>query len=66
MQKIFIVNQELISDSDNDGNHEIVNDFIKDGGKIISVTSQIVARGNNGGERGRWLVAADDGKGIQL
>lgn len=60
MQKIFIVNSDTWGDSDEDGNFEIVNEFIEESGVIISVTPQ--SMGGDSTSRGRWLVVADDGK----
>ena len=64
MQKIFIVKEDKYED-DEDGNFSRVNDFMGDTGFVVSVTPQYVARGGDagGGERGRWLVVADDGQG---
>ena len=62
MQKIFIVIQEFKSE-DKNGNLSRVNEFIRDGGHIISVTHQHVAVGAESTiQRGRWLVVADDGR----
>ena len=63
MQKIFIVTQEP-GNQDENGNLSRVNEFIRDGGHIISVSAQDVAMGGQSpsSQRGRWLVVADDGK----
>jgi len=63
MQKIFVIVEDRYP-SDEDGNYHKVNEFIKDKGTVISVTAQEVAGDN--GNRGRWLVVADDGKGLEL
>ena len=58
MQKIFIVRDNV----------DEVNEFIKDSGKIISVTSQYVSAGtpqNRSSEgiiKGKWIVVAENGK----
>lgn len=57
MQKIFIVVQDIGEDINSRGNIVHVNQFIKNGGKIISVHPQHVS-GND--ERGRWLVVAEN------
>ena len=61
MQKIFIVKQDPESKNE-EGNFYEVNEFIKNGGHIISVTAQHVHSGvqSTFSSRGRWLVVADD------
>ena len=73
MQKIFIVTSNVNNDhlkekfQDLAGHFSLVNKFIKDSGTIVSVTPQNVSADEDSGNlRGRWLVVADDGKGIQL
>lgn len=61
MQKIFIIREDKRPEDD-DGNFSRVNDFMKDTGFIVSVTAQRVS---GDGNRGRFLVVADDGKGSE-
>jgi hypothetical protein len=67
MQKIFIVMQDATAKPEEIGNFAKVNEFIREGGKIISVTAQNIAAAGQGSspQRGRWLVVAEDG-GIKL
>jgi len=72
MQKIFIV-KESIESFDKPGNFSQVNDFIKDGGKIISVTAFGIVSSSTGntafkGNRiaGRMLVVAENDSELKL
>ena len=61
MQKIFIVTEDRRTNNQ-DGNTSYVNEFIKDGGFVVSVTPQKTTHESNG----RWLVVADDGQSNKL
>ena len=72
MQKKFII-KEVCKPIDEAGNFELVNEFIKEGGKIISATPKGVADSTCGDSHqnglrvaGRILIVAENNVGFSL